>query len=323
MEGTSRRLNASEMIDGLSGPEIMCDLERLGMVKIGRTKRYWAQTCKNRDSISWAERCGTQKVYGKGVQDPTDGQYHLRCQIDASVAVRRAAMIQMSVREEKIMAVHYVLEGVDVQVYMDDEDEMTFLENTTMIYNNNSHDSTTEVIGVSMEENDLPPMPSDVWIMDTGCGHDLVREALVEGYPTTGSYNGERQKKIVFATANGKVSSRHVVPMRCNILNTTVAPYALPETPSVLSIGLRCMEQGYSFHWRAGQLPVLVTPCGNVVPLEVERNVPVLRVGEDSAGMRGPTEYQVVPIAPVIEEVIGDGGAETGELGDGDPSPSS
>ena len=47
--------------------------------------------------------------------------------------------------------------------------------------------------------------------MDTGCGHDLVREALVEGYPTTGHYNGERQKKIVLATANGKVSSRHAM----------------------------------------------------------------------------------------------------------------
>ena len=156
------------------------------------------------------------------------------------------------------------------------------------------------------DENELPPMPSDVWIMDTGCGHDLVKESLVEGYQTTCEYNGDKQRKIVFATANGKVSSQRVVPMRCNILNTVVAPYALPETPSVLSIGLRCMEQGYSFHWRAGQLLVLVTPCGSVVPLDVERNVPVLRVGDNSSSMRDPTEYQVVPIAPVIEEIIGD-----------------
>ena len=34
--------------------------------------------------------------------------------------------------------------------YMDDEDEMTFLEKSKLIYNDNSHDSVTAAIGVSV-----------------------------------------------------------------------------------------------------------------------------------------------------------------------------
>ena len=84
-------------------------------------------TCKTRDSVGWLDRWGSQTVPGSGVPIRQKGNTTLRCQIDASVAVRRADMMQKTVREEKVVAVHYVLEGVDVQVYMDDEEEMTFL----------------------------------------------------------------------------------------------------------------------------------------------------------------------------------------------------
>ena len=88
--------------------------------------------------------------------------------------------------------------------------------------------------------------------------------------------------------------------MYSEVLQETIRPYVLAETPAVLSIGRRCVEQGYSFIWRANQLPVLVLPDQTIVKLEVHRNIPVLRVGHRSPVPCEPTEFQMVPTAPGV-----------------------
>ena len=50
----------------------------------------------------------------------------------------------------------------------------------------------------------------------------------------------------------------------------------LQATPAVLSVGRRCMEHGYAFHWEPWQDPVLICPDGKVVALEVDQYVPYL-----------------------------------------------
>ena len=40
----------------------------------------------------------------------------------------------------------------------------------------------------------------------------------------------------------------------------SVEPYVLPNTPSVLSIGRRCVQEGYHFVWLSGKHPYLITP---------------------------------------------------------------
>ena len=59
-------------------------------------------------------------------------------------------------------------------------------------------------------------------------------------------------------------------------LNKTSSAVVLENTPNVLSVGLRCMEYGYSFHWPSGQVPYLITPDGFQVDCEVENDVPTL-----------------------------------------------
>ena len=83
----------------------------------------------------------------------------------------------------------------------------------------------------------------------------------------------------MFSTANGRIESRNVVPFYCNELVQLVHPYLFHDTPAVLSVGKRCMEQGFTFHWEAGRNPIMTNPEGLVVELEVEKNIPYLRAG--------------------------------------------
>ena len=47
-------------------------------------------------------------------------------------------------------------------------------------------------------------------------------------------------------------------------------PYVLDKSPSVLSVGKKCMEEGYSFVWPANGAPYMISL------LEVEGNIPYI-----------------------------------------------
>ena len=61
-----------------------------------------------------------------------------------------------------------------------------------------------------------------------------------------------------------------------NVFAMTVEPHVLDETPTVLSIGRRCMKMGYAFHWMPGKLPFMVTPKQGFVHLQVKDDIPYL-----------------------------------------------
>ena len=113
--------------------------------------------------------------------------------------------------------------------------------------------------------------------MDTGCAHDLVNKAMAEGY------GKERlDRPYAFTTANGSVMSYQTVPMHSKMMGGNINPYLLSDTPAVLSIGRRCMEEGYSFIWNANEAPYLQTPTGGCIPLRLERNIPYLDTRDDT-----------------------------------------
>jgi hypothetical protein len=142
-------------------------------------------------------------------------------------------------------------------------------------------------------------MPNGRWLMDTGCGHDLINDRLAEGLHVR---TLKREARLVFATANGRIESRNVVPVMCKEFNQVIQPYLLHETPPVLSIGKRCMEQGCTFHWEAGRNPIMTNPEGLVVEFEVDRNIPYFVPGSEDSQVRLPRESKVVPIASMEEE---------------------
>ena len=109
------------------------------------------------------------------------------------------------------------------------------------------------------------------WLMDTGCGHDLIGRAKAK---SLGVDIVKDDDEIVFQTANGSTSTSDVAKIVVDELDETVKPHVLDETPTVLSVGRRCMKMGYAFHWMPGKLPFMVTPKQGFVHLQVKDPVP-------------------------------------------------
>ena len=55
--------------------------------------------------------------------------------------------------------------------------------------------------------------------------------------------------------------------------------YVLDDTPSVMSLGKRCMEEGYSFVWPSGKMPFMITKNGERIDLTIHDNIPYIDLG--------------------------------------------
>mgnify|MGYP003335587384 CR=1 FL=1 len=133
-------------------------------------------------------------------------------------------------------------------------------------------------------QGDIPSLPDSLWLMDTGCGVDLINWA------GAGDLKTETVKPQDFQTAGGRIRSEHVVPLYCNQYKEAVRPYLLPETPWVLTVGRRCQEKGCTFIWPAfSDTPVMYTPMGQRQDLVVIDYVPYLRVGESPHTLAAPS----------------------------------
>ncbi len=74
---------------------------------------------------------------------------------------------------------------------------------------------------------------------------------------------------MLLATANDLVSGDMVVPQQIGELGEVAEPCVLDGTPDVLSIGRRCVEDGYTFVWKPYSLnPSTYDPkTGELLPL--------------------------------------------------------
>ncbi len=84
---------------------------------------------------------------------------------------------------------------------------------------------------------------------------------------------------LSFTTANGKTEAAEVADVQVPELDEVVSPYILEATPPVLSVGARCMLQGFTFISLAGECPYVVRPDGYWVDLRLIDNVPYLVPG--------------------------------------------
>ena len=81
-------------------------------------------------------------------------------------------------------------------------------------------------------------------------------------------YIKEANKPLTFNTANVKANALEVAELFCNELTEEIEPYVLDSTPAVLTVGRRCMKQGYSFVWLADRSSYSFTPSGKIVELD-------------------------------------------------------
>ena len=106
------------------------------------------------------------------------------------------------------------------------------------------------------------------WLVDTGCPMDLVGLGDLQGPDRALIAKGGHTHAL--HTANGATRTAGRVDADvCNL-----------STPSIISVGKRCMDMGYSFVWTAGCKPTLTCPSGRTVTLDVINNVPYLPHGD-------------------------------------------
>ena len=136
------------------------------------------------------------------------------------------------------------------------------------------------------------------WVMDTGSGNDLVGKQDLNAAVMR---DAEKfSPPMILATANGHIVVDDEVDLQVAKLKLVVRPKVLLNTPAVLSIGKRCMEDGFDFVWRRRELPQLVHPDGTVTVMPLDNLVPYL---EEETGNRNS------PIALPGIEVGGSSGS--------------
>ena len=112
------------------------------------------------------------------------------------------------------------------------------------------------------------------WIFDSGCGKDLVEIAKARLY----MHMTQMAPPISFSTANGPAGASKTLPLVFVLRDVYHAnPYLMEKTPSVLSMGLGCMHQGFAFIWLPNKIPCIITPKGIPVPLDIEGDVPCIK----------------------------------------------
>eukprot|EP00972_Heterocapsa_arctica_P028326 4165793-Heterocapsa_arctica.AAC.1 len=88
-------------------------------------------------------------------------------------------------------------------------------------------------------DQELHPAPArnkqmvELWLIDTGCAHDLVSIADIA---RSGETLCSLKDHVNFETANGGTVSTHTAPMQISELSERIHPYVLKESPAVLSI---------------------------------------------------------------------------------------
>ena len=106
---------------------------------------------------------------------------------------------------------------------------------------------------------------------------------------------------IELHTAKGIASVKEEVGIQVMGLRSHANALVLDSTPAVLSVGLRCMEQGWSFRWEAGRPPTMRSPEGVITRLTVFGNVPYL-VEHSPAFPAGALEPDA--LGPVLAEEL-------------------
>ena len=141
---------------------------------------------------------------------------------------------------------------------------------------------------------------SEIWLVDTGCGHDLVS---LSNAKSAKAELKRLEKPVIFQTANGDTPSTHVAPMFFSELNETIEPYVLAETPSVISVGKRTMNEGCSYVWKAGNNPYMITSDRKVITFGVIRDIPYLIRNSELCQPREATDedYEVHALPSVRE----------------------
>ena len=83
----------------------------------------------------------------------------------------------------------------------------------------------------------------------------------------------------MFHTANGSTATQTEAEIDLGTFDMTSQACVLDDTPSVMSLGKRCMGEGYSFVWPSGKMPFMITKNGERIDLTIHDNIPYVDLG--------------------------------------------
>ena len=115
-------------------------------------------------------------------------------------------------------------------------------------------------------------------IIDSGCGEHIMSEADAARHGfnwTDRSADGRRFEGV------GKTSTVRWT-VQCDLPELEEAPdfWVMKSSPALMSIGLRCMERGYTYVWPRGRPPYFISPGGYKITGVVDGNIPYHIVGD-------------------------------------------
>ena len=85
------------------------------------------------------------------------------------------------------------------------------------------------------------------WLVDTGCPVDLIGIKSMPEKFKDHVYKSEDPQD--FDTANGSLPADKQVNVQVEGIPRPAEPYTLEESFDVLTVGKRCVREGYGFHW--------------------------------------------------------------------------
>ena len=113
-----------------------------------------------------------------------------------------------------------------------------------------------------------------LWIVDSGSCFDLIGVDDLDKKETAEIW--EDESPVTLTTANGLTTAAKRVTLPLNNLKGDAIAVVLKNTPAVLSLGRKCMDEGYSFVWKTKEKPYLLTPDSKRIFLDVVNYVPML-----------------------------------------------
>lgn len=133
------------------------------------------------------------------------------------------------------------------------------------------------------------------WVIDRGSCTDIVGEGPITKNEKNIVEDMETPMRLTMA--NGEVTASNNVKVALEPA-TTAETLIVKGCPIILSLGKRCVEEGFSFVWRSGKRPILTTPDRQEYELEVENYVPVFHAMEASSSSMDPLVERGGPPQP-------------------------
>lgn len=143
------------------------------------------------------------------------------------------------------------------------------------------------------------------FIVDSGAAVDVVKLDDL----TTKEYSSAiplQPNSFTFTTANSEAPAHSVVELELDALRGRKSrAFAMPDSPNLISLGRLCQIDGYSFHWPPySNRPVLRSPRGVDIPLEVENFAPMLGLLTKDPRIREGSWKRIPP--PLVERPVSD-----------------